>query len=255
MRALALALLLAAEAAAQTAPDRTEVRELRRDGLITAQEAAEADRPVDYKMLAGVAYTEAENGERRWATPYQLRIRFNRGKTYLKFSGDGLVSSRTDEGEASGLANINIGIGHRLAKGLRGTFGVMMPTAGEVGSQHGRARAGLSYEYEFTKQWHAAIEAQVARYADDPDPGESRIRRQGLVQGSYVFHGDTLALVQFERIYRPGVSSASVVTVGYQRPIGQTARGRPVLGIATLSHGLTAGREDTTLELDVSWRF
>ena len=254
MRAFALALLLAAEAAAQTAPDRTEVRDLRRDGLFTAQQAAEADRPVDYKMLAGLAYTEAENGERRWATPYQLRIRFNDRKTYLKFSGDGLVASHSDEGEASGLANINIGIGHRLAEGLRGTFGVMMPTAGEVGSQHGRARAGLSYEYSFTKRWNGAIEAQVVRYADDPDPGESRIRRQGLVQASCNFTGDTLALVQLERVYRRGVSSASVVTAGYQLAIAQTARG-PLLGIVTLSHGLTAGHEDTTLELDASWRF
>jgi hypothetical protein len=254
MRAFALALLLAAEAAAQTAPDRTEVRDLRRDGLITAQEAAEADRPVDYKMLVGVAYTDAENGERRWATPFQLRLRFNDRKTYLKFSGDGLVYSHTDEGEASGVANINIGIGHRFAEGLRGTFGVMMPTAGEVGSQHGRARAGLSYERNLYGKWNGAIEAQVVRYADDPDPGESRIRRQGLVQASYAFNPDTLALLQFERIYRPGVSSASVVTAGYQRAIGRTARG-PLLGIATLSQGLTAGREDTTLELDVSWRF
>ena len=254
MRAFALALLLAAEAAAQT-PDRTEVRDLRRDGLFTAQQAAERDRPVEYRMLAGVAYTDAENGERRWATPYQLRIHFNDQKTYLKFSGDGLVSSRTDEGEASGLANINIGIGHRLAKGLRGTFGVMMPTAGEVGSQHGRARAGLSYEHSFTERWGGGIEAQVVRYADDPDPGESRIRRQALVQASYDFQAHSqLALVQFERIYRPGVSSASVVTASYQRAIGRIG-GHPLLGIAALSHGLTAGREDTTLELDASWRF
>lgn len=254
MRLFGLVLLLALEAAAQTGPDRTEVRDFRRDGLITAQEAAEGDRPVDYKLLAGVAYTDAESGERRWATPYQLRIRFNDRKTYIKVSGDGLVLSRTDQGEASGLANINIGMGHRFAEGLRGTFGVMMPTAGDVGSVHGRARAGLSYERTLVGNWNGAIEGQLVRYADDPDPGESRIRRQGLIQTSYAFDPSTLALVQFERIYRTGVSSASVATVGYQRPIGRAGRG-PLLGIATLSQGLTAGRRDTTIELDVSWRF
>jgi hypothetical protein len=79
-------------AAAQTTPERGEradVRELRRDGLVTAQEQAERHRPVDYKLLVGAAYTDAESGETRWATPFQFRARFNERRTFVKVSGDG----------------------------------------------------------------------------------------------------------------------------------------------------------------------
>jgi hypothetical protein len=80
------------------------------------------------------------------------------------------------------------------------------------------------------------------------------VRRQALVQLAYNFDPSTLALVQFERQYRPGVSSASVVSFGYQRAIGRTAEG-PVLGVLTLSRGFTTGAHDNTIELDVCFRF
>lgn len=48
------------------------MRELRRDSIVSAQERAEP-RLVDYRLLLGAAYTDAERGERRWATPFVPR--------------------------------------------------------------------------------------------------------------------------------------------------------------------------------------
>jgi hypothetical protein len=256
MRLSYLLVLLSLNAAAQTdRAERSDVRELRRGGLLAAQETAERDRrPVDYRLLLGVAYTDAESGEERWVTPFEYRVRFNEHKTYVKLSGDGYVDSRSAEGHATGLANVNVGVTHQLAAGLRGTLGVTVPTGGEVGSKQGRERVGLSYEHDLWERWTGLIKVQLVRYDADPDPGESRVRRQGLAQIAYTFDANTLALAQLERFYRPGVLSASAASVGYQMPVGRTAGG-PLLGVVTLSRGLSAGLHDTTLELDVCMRF
>jgi len=260
VRWFCLLLIVSLEAAAQTAverAERAEVRELRRDSVLTAQEVAEP-RAVDYKLLLGVAYTDAESGERRWATPFEFRARFNERKSYFKLSGDGYVVSRPaaeDETDpASGLANVNVGIGHRLAEGWRGFVGLTIPTHGEVGSKRGRERVSLSYEDTLWRQWSGMIKAQLVRFDADPQPHESRYRRQGLVQLVYNFDPSTLALIQLERAVRPGVSSGSAATFSYQMPIGRTAGG-PVLGIGSFSRGLTAGAHDNTIELDVCLRF
>jgi hypothetical protein len=252
-----LLLLPSLHAAGQTAEraERGDARELRRDGLLAAQEQAERGRPpVDQRLLLGVAYTDAESGERRWAIPFEYRVRFNERRTYLKASGDGYVDSRSDEGDASGLANVNLAVTHRLAEGWRGTLGITLPTGGEVGSERGRERVGLSYERDLWERWSGLIKLQLVRYDADPEPGESRMRRQGLVQIAYTFDADTLALAQFERFHRPGVTSASVATLGYQMSVGRTASG-PVVGALTFSRGLSEGLRDTTIELDVCLKF
>jgi len=255
-----IALLASCNALAQTADERAEraeVRELRRDSIVTAQEIAEP-RPVNYRLLLGAAYTDAESGERRWATPFEFRARFNDNKTYFKLSGDGYVvstpSAEDDTDPASGLANVNVGIGQRLAEGWRGFVGLTIPTHGEVGSERGRERVSLSYEHGFWDKWSGLIKAQVVRFDADPAPGQSRYRYHGLVHLAHNFDSETLALVQLERAHRPGVSSASAVTFTYQMPIGRT-RGGPLLGIVNYSRGLTEGLHDNTIELDVCLRF
>ena len=255
-----IALLASCNALAQTADERAEraeVRELRRESIVSAQERA-APRPVDYRLLLGAAYTDAESGERRWATPFEFRARFNEHKTYFKLSGDGYVASspaaEDETDSASGLANVNVGVGHRLAEGWRGFVGLTIPTHGEVGSKRGRERVSLSYEHSFSEKWSGLIKAQIVRFDADPGPDASRYRRHGLVQVVYNFEPETLALVQLERAHRPGVSSASAATLTYQMPIGRTAGG-PLLGIVNYSRGLTEGVRDNTIELDVCIRF
>ena len=168
--------------AAQTTADRADVRELRRDALVSAQESAERDRlPVDFRLILGMAYTDTESGERRLATPFQWRARFNERKSYIKFSGDG----------------------------LRGWVGVTLPSGGEVGSSDGRTRVGASYEHVLYGPWSAQIEGQLVRFLSDPEPGESALRRQLLGQIVYSFDSNTLVLGQLERAYRPGVATLS----------------------------------------------
>jgi len=258
MRLSVLLALVSLNAVAQTAPERSErgdVRELRRDGMLAAQEFAERDRrPADQRLLLGVAYTDAESGEERWVTPFEYRVRFNERRTYIKISGDGYVDSRSEEGHFTGFTNINVALTHRLAQGLRGTLGATLPSGTEVGSQSGRTRAGLSYEHELWDRWSGLVKAQLVRYEADPDPGESRVRRQALAQIAYTFDADTLAFAQLERFYRPGVVSASVASVGYQMPIGRTAGG-PMVGVVTYSRGLSDGLHDNTIEFDVCLRF
>jgi hypothetical protein len=255
MRLPVLLLLASVNAAAQTSADRADVRELRRDGVLVAAEQAERGRrPVDQQLLLGVAYTDTESGEQRWVTPFDYRLRFNQHKTYVKVSGDGYVDSRSDEGDASGLANVNVAVAHKFAEGWRGLLGVTLPTGGEVGSRQGRERVGVSYERDLWQRWSGLVKAQLVRYDADPDPGESRVRRQGLVQIAYSFDADTVALAQLERFYRPGVIGASVAALAYQMPIGRTAGG-PMHGIVTLSRGLSEGLHDNTIEFDVCLRF
>ena len=256
MRLLYLLALLSLNAAAQTdRPERGDARELRRGGLLAAQESAERHRrPVDYRLLLGVAHTDAESGEERWATPFEYRVRFNEYRTYVKVSGDGYIDSRSDEGHATGLANVNVGVTHQIAAGLRGTLGVTVPTGGEAGSEQGRERATLSYEHDLWGPWSGLVKVQLVRYDADPDPGQARVRRQALAQVAYTFDADTLLLAQLERFYRPGVIGASAASLGYQAPIGGNARG-PVLGVLTYSRGLSDGRHDDTIEFDVCWRF
>jgi hypothetical protein len=260
LRCLCVLLLPALDAAAQTAevperPERGDLRELRRDALLEAQEFADRFRPVGYKLLLGLAYTDAQSGEERWATPFQFRVRFNEHKTYFKVSGDGYVDSRSEaEGELSGIANLNLWLGRSFAEGWRGALGVTVPTGGEVGSERGRERASLSYERELWRSWSAMIQAQLVYFNAAPEEGDSRVRRQLLGQLAYAFDPLTLAFAQLERAYRPGVSAATVASAGYQMPIGRTAGGA-VLGIASFAHGLTAGVRDNTLEIDVCWRF
>lgn len=213
---------------------------------------------MNYRLLLGAAYTGAESGERRWATPFEFRARFNDNKTYFKLSGDGYVVSQPTAGDetdaASGLANVNVGIGHRLAESWRGFVGLTIPTHGEVGSKRGRERASLSYEHGLWDKWSGLIKAQIVRFDADPAPHESRFRYHGLVQLAYNFEPNTLALAQLERAHRPGVSSASAVTFTYQMPIGRTAGG-PLLGLVNYSRGLTEGVRDHTIELDICIRF
>lgn len=252
----ALLLLVARGALAQSASERLDaegVRELQRDGLVSAQDTG--DRPsVDYKLLVGAAYTDAESGERRWSTPFYFRARFNERRSFFKLTGDGYVDSRSADGRLDGIANLNASLVQRLAAGLRGELGVTIPTGGEVGSRRGRERAGLSYEGTLSGPWSALVGARLVRFDADPGPGESRIRRQGLVQLAYNFDPSTLALAQLERAYRPGVSSASAAAVGYQWPVGRTAAG-PTLAIVTFARGLSRGAHDRALELDLSFRF
>lgn len=213
---------------------------------------------MNYRLLLGAAYTDAESGERRWATPFEFRVRFNDNQTYFKLSGDGYVVStppaEDETDSASGLANVNVGIGHRLAEHWRGFVGLTIPTHGEVGSKRGRERVSLSYDRGLWDKWSGLIKAQIVRFDADPGPDESRYRYHGLVQLAYNFDPETLALVQLERAHRPGVSSASAATFTYQMPIGKTAGG-PLLGIINYSRGLTEGVRDNTFEIDVCLRF
>jgi hypothetical protein len=224
---------------------------LGRDSAVAAQDRAERAQR-DYKLQLGIAYTDAQNGV--WATPFYFRARFNQRRTFVKLTGDGYVASRSDQGGLEGIANVNASLVHRLAEGLRGEVGITIPSGGDAGSRRGRERLGMSYERTLSGPWTGLAGARLVRYDADPGPGESRIRRQGLLQLSYSLDESTLAFGQLERAYRPGVSSATAAAVGYQWPVGRTAAG-PTLAILTFARGLSRGAHESTLELDFSFRF
>ena len=118
----------------------------------------------------------------------------------------------------------------------------------------GCALVALSYERALWGAWSGGIEAQLVRYDADPAPDESRVRRQLLGQVAYDFRSSRLAVAQLERSYRPGVLSATVATVGFQWAMGRSAAG-PMLGVLSLSHGLSSGLQDDTIEFDLCLRF
>ena len=242
------------QAAAQTSSG------LRRDARLTAQDLTELrslEEPppgVDWRLTVGAARTGAQNGEKRWSTPFQLRALFDRGRTAFKLSGDGFSSVRSAEGNASGLNDVNAVLSHAFASGLIGEIGMTLPSGGEVGSSTGRKRIGATYNRRLGGRWDGQIQLRLIRFDADQPSGVSRVRRQGLVQAAYNFDAPRTALVfQLTRNYRPGAGGAAQGAAIFEFPLQETKR--PPVGALGFTRGLTAGARDNTLEFDVSIRF
>jgi hypothetical protein len=234
--------------------------ELRRDARLTAQDLTElrsAEPPppgIDWKLTVGVAATDAENGNARWSTPFQLRALFNEGRTAFKLSGDGFSRERSIDGTASGLNDLNATLTQALAEGFLGEIGVTVPSGGDAGSSAGRERLGAIYNRSLSRRWDGQIQARLVRFEADPQPGVSRIRRQGLVQLAYNFDAPrTVMVFQLLRYYRPGVGALSQAVVAYEAPLQE--KKRPPVGAISFTRGLSVGARDDTLEFDVSFRF
>src|SRR5882672_209953 len=104
---------------------------LRRDSRLEAVDLAELRRrllaEVDWKLTLGVAEVRAENGERVTATPFQVRARFNEGRTAFKLSGEGYAWLRSDEGSASGYRDVNAMLTQVVASGTVLEGGMTLP--------------------------------------------------------------------------------------------------------------------------------
>ena len=250
------------EAAAQTAVESvagSDARSLRRDARLTVQDLTElrarpAPPGIDWKLTLGLATTDAENGGKRWATPFQLRARFNEGRTAFKLSGDGYSHLHAQSRTTAGITDLNAIATQLVTEDLLAEVGVTLPARGEAGSSAGRERIGLAYNRVLSRHWEAQVRARLVRYDTDPRPGVSRIRRQGLVQVAYNFDAPhTDLLFQLLRNYRPGSSSASQAAIIYEFPLEQ--KRRPAIGAIGFTRGLSPHVRDNTLEFDVSVRF
>ena len=234
-------------------------RDLRRDARLTGQDIAElravkALQGVDWKLTVGTAATKAENGDTRWAVPFQLRARFNEGRSALKVSGDGYSRIQSKDGTASGFNDLNLIGTQLLSDDFLVEAGVTLPAGGDIGSDEGRERIGLVYNRVLSRRWDAEFHVRLTRYDADPKPGVARIRRQGLVQAAYHLDAPhTHVLFQLLRSYRPGSSSASQGALAYEFPLQQ--KRRPAVGSLSFTRGLTSGARDNTVEFDVSLRF
>lgn len=235
-------------------------REIRQDARLTAQDLTELgslEKPppgVDWRLTAGAARTFGEDGSRQWSTPFQLRALFDKGRTALKVSGDGISSVRTADGSLSGLGDVNVVLSHRFSAGLIGEIGLTLPAGGEVGSDAGRKRIGAAYNGHIAGRWDGQVRYRMVRFDGSPAPGLSRVRHQGLVQAAYNFSAPRTSLtLQLARNYRAGAGGATQAAAIYEYPLVDAKR--PPVGAFSLTRGLTAGARDTTLEYDISIRF
>ena len=232
---------------------------LRRDARLEAQDLAEqrlrtALRDVDWKLTLGIAYTHAENRERIVTTPFQLRARFNEGRTAFKLSGTGYSRVRSDDGTASGFNDVSVMFRQLLARDLVGEGGVVLPAGGEVGGSQARERLGAIYNHAFSPRWEGLVHGRLTRYDGDLKPGVGRVRSQGLVQVAYNLDTPRSDLLfQLLRTYRPGSSSASSVALVYEFALEQ--RRRPPMAAVSFTRGLTSVAHDNTIEFDISLRF
>ena len=150
-------MLGALEAHAQRADEPTIRSDigLRRDSRLQAHDWGElrlltALREVDWKLTLGMAYTHAENGDQVTSTPFQLRARFNEGRTAFKLTGSGYVHVRSEGRSTSGFNDVNVMMTQLVARELIAEGGVTVPAGGEIGSLNGRKRVGAIYNHVFS---------------------------------------------------------------------------------------------------------
>ena len=254
-------MLGAVEAFAQRAEEpaiRSDIG-LRRDSRLQAHDLGElrvlkALRELDWKLTLGIADTHAENGDQVTSAPFQLRARFNEGRTALKLSGTGYTRIRSEDGSATGFNDVNVLLTQLVATGLVAEGGVTVPAGGEIGSSHGRKRLGAIYNHVFSPRWEGQVHGRLTHYDGDLKPGLGRVRSQGLVQLAYNLDTPRSdVLFQLLRSYRAGSTSASSASVVYEFPLEQ--KRRPAMAAASFTRGLTAGAHDNTVEFDLSLRF
>jgi hypothetical protein len=233
---------------------------LRRDARLEARDLGElpafaALRAVDWKLTLGIARTAAESGDRITSTPFQLRARFNEGRTAVKLTGTGYSSIRSDqEGSLSGFNDVFLMLTQCLSNELVAEGGVGVPAGGEVGSLHNRERLGAIYNHPFTPRWEGQLHGRVTYYNGDLKPGVSHARSQGLAQVTYNLDTPRSdVVVQIVRSYRAGSTSASSVAVVYEFPVAQQRR--PPMAAVSFTRGVTSDTHDNTIELDLSLRF
>jgi hypothetical protein len=232
---------------------------LRRDARLAAHDLAELRLPttlreVDWKLTAGIAATRAENGERIVSTPFQLRARFNEGRTALKLSGSGYSDVRSEGHSAAGFNDVYLMLNQLVAPGLIAEGGASLPAGGEIGSSDTRERVGAIYNHGFSRRWDGQLHARLTHYEGEVRPGVARVREQGLAQVAYNLDAPRSdVLVQLLRTYRRGARSASSAAIVYEFPLAQKRRA-PMAAVG-FTRGLTAGARDNTLEVDLSLRF
>lgn len=232
---------------------------LRRDARLEASDLSEmhifkALAAIDWKLTVGLAETHAENGERITSTPFQLRARFNEGRTALKLTGSGYASVRSADGTATGLSDVNVMLTQLVTPELVAEAGVTVPSGGEVGSLEARKRAGAIYNHVFTPRWEGQVHGRLTYYDGELKPGVGRVRSQGLVQAAYNLDTPRSdVLFQLLRSYRANSTSGSAVAVAYEFPLEQ--RRRPPMLALSFARGITSGAHDNSIELDISVRF
>jgi hypothetical protein len=226
---------------------------LRRDTRLQAHDFAElrvvkALREVDWKLTLGIADTHAENGDRVTSTPFQLRARFNEGRTALKVSGSGYSRLRSEEGTVTGFNDVNVMLTQLIAKELVAEAGLSVPAGGELGGSEARERLGAIYNHVFSRRWEGQVHGRLTHYE------VGGVRSQGLVQVAYNLdtpHSDVL--FQLLRSYRRASTSGTSAALVYEFPLQQ--KRRPPMAAVSLVRGLTSGAHDNTVEFDLSLRF
>ncbi|HUQ73726.1 MAG TPA: hypothetical protein VM183_03295 [Burkholderiales bacterium] len=209
---------------------------------------------VDWKLTLGVAEVHAENGDRLTATPFQVRARFNQGRTAFKLSGDGYDRLRSRGETAAGFADVNAMLTQVVAEDAVLEGGLTLPAGGEVGSSHARERVGAIYHHAFSTRWEGQVHGRLTRYDGELKPGVARVRRLALVQAAYNLDAPRSDIVlQLLRTQRAGSTSASSVAAAYEFPLAQ--RRRPPMASLSFTRGITSGAHDNAVEADLSFRW
>jgi hypothetical protein len=209
---------------------------------------------VDWKLTLGVAEVHAENGDRLTATPFQLRARFNQGRTAFKLSGDGYDRVRSGNETASGFNDVNAMLTQVVADDAVVEGGVTLPAAGEVGGSHARQRVGALYHHSFTPRWEGQVHGRLTRYDGELKPGVARVRHLGLVPVVYNLDAPRSDVVlQLLRTQRGGSTSASSLAATYEFPLAQGRR--PPMAALSFTRGITSGAHDNAVEADLSLRW
>jgi hypothetical protein len=249
--------------------DRLEARSLRleaRQLLREARRAPPPDKrpPVVWDASIGVAYTDAEDDSKAWATPFVLKATFNKGFDALKVAGDGYTRIEPPgEQKVDGFSDLALAYSHAFhkrvvdgrASAVLGEVGYTLPSHSDVGSKKGAVKVGATFVSPMFGAWDGLLSAKLSRSSAEPPSGVSRVSRSVFVQAAYSFANAAVddVFFQFLRVYRPGAGGFSQAIGGFDFPLPETFGGWS--GSLSFARGLTNGSRDNSIGLDFSLRF
>lgn len=200
-------------------------------------------------VSVGLAYDEDEADTKAASTPFRVSYQTPEKEGWWRFqvSGDGYAHVRAvGAPTADGLADLNLSVAHPLGSWATASFGVRLPTRGEVGSTSGAQSFKLAKSGDIADQWGYFALASLGR-ANKTAPGVSRMSQTVYGEVSYTTADQTLAvLAGLSRWHRKGAGNATELNVGCEFPVGDFR------GSLSAVRGITKGARHTGIGFDLT---
>lgn len=201
----------------------------------------------------GAAYEHDQGGDHSLTTPFLFD--YEQCELDLQFGGAGYTRSVSDGERSSGFADVFGGVSYKFSPGdgrwaLVPSFQLTLPTHGKVGSRRASELVGLDLTYSPGKYGFSWTGAGTVNRDGETVQDASRYTTGVSGKMAYAWDDDRSASLSLGRDYRRGKGGSTTLTA-----IGNFPISTKVAGSLTVTHGLTSGKRDNTIELDFSFPF